>query len=141
MRVATVLLLLLISTQAWAQDLSKPQMTPFFDRIDDGPAFFVICRNTGNAAIWYGASVWPVLGTGNLRVDGSVVEDKNFGGGGQRGMNVEPAQQWRGIISLRRSEGKIFLSPKFGAERRDPSQAIRPRAAHNRGSMWTGLVR
>jgi hypothetical protein len=29
----------------FAQGPSKPQISPFFDRLDNGPAFFVECRN------------------------------------------------------------------------------------------------
>jgi hypothetical protein len=43
---ATVSLLLLLSINAVAQDSSKPRISPFFDRIDEGSAFFVECRNT-----------------------------------------------------------------------------------------------
>jgi hypothetical protein len=46
MKAVLMVLLAVFMAQAMAQDSSKPRIAPFFDRIDDGPAFFVDCRNT-----------------------------------------------------------------------------------------------
>jgi len=61
--------ILLLTGSLLAQKSSKPQISPFFDRLDDGPAFFVECRNTSGQALSSGAVVWREA----LRIDGTVV--------------------------------------------------------------------
>jgi hypothetical protein len=96
-----------------SQNISKPHVTPFFDRIDDGPAFFVDCLNISNDKVSSASSVWP-LGTGTVRIDGSVIDFGNISGPGLS-TEVEPGQSWRGIIVLRQSATQYFPAVKFGA--------------------------
>jgi hypothetical protein len=56
MRFVTPLLLIFLLQ---SQNISKPHIAPFFDRIDDGPAFFVDCLNTGNDKVSSTSSEWP----------------------------------------------------------------------------------
>ena len=86
--ISTLLIFLLQS-----QNISKPHVVPFFDRVDDGPAFFVDCLNTSNDKVSSASSVWP-LRTGAVRVDGSVVDFGNMIGPGLSN-DVEPGQPWR----------------------------------------------
>ena len=96
-----------------AQSTPKPHVAPFFDRIDDGPAFFVECVNTDTLGTSSGASAWP-LRTGTVRLDGSLID---FGNGIGPGLttDVAPGELWRGIIVLRQSEMRYFPAVKFGA--------------------------
>ena len=115
MKAVLAILLVTFITMAIAQDASKPKIAPFFDRVDDGPAFFVECRNTTGKKRSYPFSVWVQ----SLRVDGSTVPslDSNELGPGLT-MDVEPGQLWRGIIALRQSSISFIPSVKFGALRR-----------------------
>lgn len=89
---------------------SKPQISPFFDRVDDGPAFFIECRNTTGQTLSSGAKVWREA----LRVDGALVPDPP-----ERGpdltMDVPPGKTWRGILALRQSHTSFFPAVSFGA--------------------------
>lgn len=119
----TVLLLALLHLQA--QSISKPHIAPFFDRIDEGPAFFVECLNTGRAKVSSASSLWP-LGTGSIKVDENLIDFGNFSGPGLS-TNVEPGQSWRGIIVLRQSQMSFFPAVNFGALVR--SALLHPMAA------------
>jgi hypothetical protein len=112
MRFLTAVLLLALS-QLQAQSISRPRIAPFFDMINDGPAFFVECLNTGNGKISSASSLWP-LGTGSIRVDGTLIDFGNMMGPGLS-TDVEPTQSWRGIIVLRQSETGFFPAVNFGA--------------------------
>jgi len=79
----------------FAQGPSKPQISPFFDRVDDGPAFFIECRNTSGQTLSSGAKVWREA----LRVDGAVA----------------PGETWRGILALRQSNSSFYPAVRFGA--------------------------
>jgi hypothetical protein len=68
MRQLTVALVLPLS-YLQAQSISKPHIAPFFDRIDDGPAFFVECLNTADSKVSSASSVWPWENE-SVRVDG-----------------------------------------------------------------------
>jgi hypothetical protein len=115
---ALLLLLLLVFTHAYAENQSKPRIVPFFDRIDDGPAFFVDCRNTSGTKVSSAASIWPNWGTRTLRMDGSLIIDTGNSLGPGLTTDIEPGQSWRGIIVLRQTEGRYFPAVKFGALRR-----------------------
>ena len=94
-----------------AQDSSKPTIAPFFDRIDDGPAFFVGCRNTTDQKISSEVSVW----IRSLRLDGTIVSDNGSALGPGLTTQVAPGESWRGIIALRQSDRSFFPAVKFGA--------------------------
>jgi hypothetical protein len=112
MRILITVLLLALS-QLQAQSISKPRITPFFDRIDEGPGFFVECLNTGSAKVSSGSSLWP-LAIGSIRVDGTLIDFGEVIGPGLR-TDVEPGQSWRGIIVLRQSQMAFFPAVNFGA--------------------------
>jgi hypothetical protein len=112
MRFLTPMLLLCL-WQLQAQSITKPRIAPFFDRIDDGPAFFVECFNTGDSKISSASSLWPV-GTGSIRVDGNMIDFGNMIGPGLS-TDVEPSQPWHGIIVLRQSFKPFFPAVNFGA--------------------------
>ena len=125
MRIATIILALLSCSYPVLQTPAKPTIAPYFDRIDDGPGFFVECVNTESATISSGSSFWPSTDK-NIRLDGRVLEPSGYLLGPGLTMQVEPGQQWRGIIVLRQSEQSYFPAVKFGALRR--SAAVRPLA-------------
>lgn len=112
MRFLTALLLLALS-HLDAQSISKPHIAPYFDRIDDGPAFFVECLNTGDGALSSASAVWP-LGTGGIRIDGALIDFGNVLGPGLS-TYVGPGKSWRGIVVLRQSATQYFPAVNFGA--------------------------
>ena len=94
--------LFLLTSSLFAQQPSKPQISPLFDRLYGGPAFFVECRNTsGQTLIW----------RDSLRVDGVVVP----GSSGPLTMGAAPGETWRGIFALRQSNRSFTSALKFGA--------------------------
>lgn len=111
-----VTVLLLAFSHLHAQSMSKPQIAPFFDKVDEGPAFFVECRNTESAKVSSASSQWPIgiTGSGSIRVDGTVLDAGNFIGPGLH-TDVEPGELWRGIIVLRQSQMSFFPAVNFGA--------------------------
>jgi hypothetical protein len=109
---ATVSLLLLLSINAVAQDSSKPRISPFFDRIDDGPAFFVECRNTTGETVSSGHVMWA----SSVRIDGKLLPALRELPGLRT--DVLPGEVWRGIIALRQSKRPFLPAPKFGALQR-----------------------
>jgi hypothetical protein len=111
MRIVASVLMLALSLQS--QNISKPHVAPFFDRIDDSPAFFVDCLNTSNEKVSSASSVWPIR-TGSVRVDGSMIDFGNMIGPGLS-TDVRPGQPWRGIIVLRQSPTQYFPAVRFGA--------------------------
>ena len=112
MRFLTAVLLAALS-HLQAQSQSKPRIAPFFDRIDDGPAFFLECVNTGNGPVSSASSVWP-LGTGGMRIDGTLIDFGSTIGPGLS-TDVEPGKAWRGIVVLSRSATQYFPAVNFGA--------------------------
>ena len=110
MKLTIATLLLLFSTNLVALDSQKPRISAFFDRIDDGPAFFLECRNTSGESVSSGADVW----VGSLRLDGTTVPDEPHTGPGLT-TDVKPGQLWRGIVALRQSYRPFFPAVKFGA--------------------------
>jgi len=114
MRMATIILALLSCSYPVVQSPPKPIITPYFDRIDDGPGFFVECVNTKSASISSGSSFWPSTDE-NIRLDGSVLEPAGLRTGPGLTMQVESGQPWRGIIVLRQTEQSYFPAVKFDA--------------------------
>jgi len=110
MKLATATLLLLFGANLIAQDSSKPRISAFFDRVDDGPAFFVECRNTTGENVSSGAGIWA----SSLRIDGTIVPDESHTGPGLT-TDVRPGQLWHGIIAFRQSYHSFFPAVKFGA--------------------------
>ena len=93
MKAALVVLLAVFVAQATAQDSSKPRIAPFFDRIDDGPVFFVDCRNTTDQKISSATPVW----IHTLRLDGTNVPDSESELG--PGLTTQIAPGSRGVES------------------------------------------
>jgi hypothetical protein len=94
--------LLLLAGSVFAQQPSKPQISPLFDPLYDGPAFFVECRNTSGQTLAWRES---------LRVDGVVLPDSH----GPLTMGAAPGETWRGILGLRQSNRSFTSALKFGA--------------------------
>src|SRR5690242_10078531 len=94
-------MLLLLSSSLFAQQVSKPQISPLFDPLYGGPAFFVECRNTSSQTLEWRES---------LRIDGAVLPDSH----GPLTMGAVPGETWRGILALRQSN-RSFTALKFGA--------------------------
>ena len=104
-------LLVFLSGSLFAQSPSKPQISAFFDRIDDGPTFFVECRNMTGETLSSGSISW----TKALRVDGSVVPELRWREMPGLTMNVASGETWRGILTLRQSDRPYSSAAKFGA--------------------------
>jgi hypothetical protein len=104
-------MLFLLSGSLFAQQPSKPQISPFFDRLDDGPAFFVECRNTSGQTLSSGAITWREA----LRIDGTVVPEPRWREMPGLRTDVTPGETWRGILALRQSNGPFTPAVKFGA--------------------------
>jgi hypothetical protein len=111
MKLTIATLLLLFGANLVAQDSHKPRISPFFDRIDDGPAFFVECRNTSGEHVSSGAELWASA----LRIDGTIVPESEGRNGPGLTTDVGPEQLWRGIVALRQSYHSFFPAVKFGA--------------------------
>jgi hypothetical protein len=111
MKLTMATLVLLLGANVVAQVSDKPRISPFFDRIDEGPAFFVECRNTGGEHISSGANVWA----SSLRIDGTTVPESGLQLGPGLTTDVGPGQLWRGIVALRQSYNPLFPAVKFGA--------------------------
>ncbi len=122
---ATVSLLLLLSISVVAQDSSKPRISPFFDRIDDGPAFFVECRNTTGGTVSSAHVMWA----SSLRIDSEVLPDEVHGLPGLR-TDIPPGEVWRGIVALRQSQRPFYPGPKFGALLRSTRTALLTQGKH-----------
>ncbi|MDP9159430.1 MAG: hypothetical protein M3O09_04275 [Acidobacteriota bacterium] len=114
MKITAAILLLFFGVILVAQNSTKPQIHAFFDRIDDGPAFFVECRNTSGGHISSGAKIW----IRSLRLDGRTVPESGNEFGPGLTTDVGPGLLWRGIIALRQSYVSSFPAVKFGALRR-----------------------
>ncbi len=112
MRAVSTILLLFMFAQSEPQNRSKPLIAPFFDRADDGPAFFVECHNTTAEKISSGSPVWPSFSGGSVRLDGAEIPYTGGFGPGLT-MDVAPGQLWRGIIVRRQSERLILSRRKF----------------------------
>jgi hypothetical protein len=106
--------LLLLTMQSFAQAPVKTTIEPFFDRIDDGPTFYLECQNTNASSVSSGASEWPGLGTGSVRLDGHVLDLGNRSGPGLT-MQIAPGEVWKGIFALRQSQNNFSPAVKFGA--------------------------
>lgn len=100
----------LLSGCLFAQQPSKPHISPFFDRVDDGPAFYIECRNTSGQTLSSGAKVWREA----PRVDGAVLPE-TFELGPGLTTDVPPGETWRGILALRQSHSSFGPAVKFGA--------------------------
>jgi hypothetical protein len=72
MKLTIAMLLLLLGANLFARD-DKPRVSAYFDRIDDGPAFFVECRNTSSNRISSGADVWAWASP--IRIDGAALPE------------------------------------------------------------------
>lgn len=107
----SIAVLVLFVGSLFAQDHPKPQISAFFDRVDDGPAFFVECSNTSGEAWSSGAERWIKA----IRIDGAVEPEPSARMGPGLTMQVAPGEIWRGILALRQSERSYFPAVKFGA--------------------------
>lgn len=104
-----IAVLLLFSFEVEDQNPSKPRILPYFDVVDDGPAFFVECRNSKNGEVSSGAPDW-LWNVENIRVDRKLLSPQ---GGLTTG--VKPGQLWRGIIAIRQSTNNNYPAVRFGA--------------------------
>ena len=104
-------MLFLLGGCLFAQEPSKPQISAFFDRIDDGPAIFVECLNTSGATLSSGAERW----TNALRIDGAVVPEPELRMPAGLTTKVAAGETWRGVLALRQSDRPYFPAVKFGA--------------------------
>ena len=106
-------MLFLLGSSLFAQQPSKPQISPFFDRLDDGPAFFVECRNTTGQTLSSSAITFSEA----LRIDGTVVPEPPRWSGTMPELrtDVAPGETWRGILALPQSNRSFTPSTKFGA--------------------------
>lgn len=98
------------TTEKATRDSHRPRISAFFNRIDDGPAFLVECRNATGEDVSSSADIWA----SSLRLDGTTVPDQPHMGPGLT-TDVEPGQSWRGIVALRQSYRSFFPNVKFGA--------------------------
>jgi hypothetical protein len=130
-------MLFLLGGTLFAQQSSKPQISPFFDRLDDGPAFFVECRNTSGQTLSSGAITFRE----KLRIDGTVVPEPRWRGLPGLSTDVAPGETWRGILALRQSSGSFTPAVKFGAlfrEARDlPVREGKHTIAVQCGGVWS----
>jgi hypothetical protein len=130
-------MLFLLRGTLFAQQPSKPQISPFFDRLDDGPAFFVECRNTSGQTLSSGAITFREA----LRIDGTVVSEPRWKSGPGLRTDVAPGETWRGILALRQSSGSFTPAVKFGAllrEARDlPVTEGKHTIAVQCGGVWS----
>jgi hypothetical protein len=132
-------MLFLLTGSLFAQQPSKPQITPFFDRLDDGPAFFVECRNTSGQTLSSNHITWREA----LRIDGMVVPEPRWGDlPGLAGVNIAPGETWRGILALPQSTRPFTPAVKFGAMVRSvrvvpPIREGKHTIAVQCGGMWS----
>jgi hypothetical protein len=105
------ILTVLFACSLFAQGPSKPQISAFYDRIDDGPAFFVECRNTSGKALSSGDKRW----TNALRIDGAIVPEPELYMPPGLTTKVAPGGTWRGILALWQSYRSFFPAVKFGS--------------------------
>jgi hypothetical protein len=129
-------LLMLFSANLVAQDSQTPQISAVFDRIDNGPAFFVACRNTSGEPVSSGADVWA----SSLRLDGTTVPDEPHRGPGLT-TEVKPGA----VVARNRSSQAVLqfvFSPRkvrgIGADRTRSS--LKSRAAYNRRTMRRNVI-
>jgi hypothetical protein len=113
MRILIAVLLLSLS-QVEAQSSSKPRIVPYFDVVDDGPAFFVECQNSKNDKVSSGAPEWP-WNDDNIRMDRKPLTQQNGSMGPGLTTQVEPGQFWRGIIAFRQSTNNYYPAVRFEA--------------------------
>jgi hypothetical protein len=113
MRILIAILLLSLS-EIQAQSPSKPRIAPYFDVVDDGPAFFVECQNSRNDKVSSGAPEWPWKDD-NVRVDGEPLTPQNGFMGPGLTTEVEPGKFWRGIIAFRQSASNYYPAVRFEA--------------------------
>lgn len=114
---ADALFLLLLIPNVQAQNTSRAQVTAYFDRVDNGPAFFVECRNTTAKTLSSSAPDWPGMWPDTVRVDGVVPPQENIVGPGLS-EDVQPGKPWKGIIALRQSNSGYGPPVKFDALKR-----------------------
>jgi hypothetical protein len=119
MRIATIVFALLSLSYPALPAPPRPTIAPFFNRIDDGPAFFVECINATSENVSSGSPSWPSADR-NIRVDGRILAPSGGLGPGLT-TQIGPGQQWRGIVVLRQSEQSYYPAPKLGALTRSAS--------------------
>src|SRR5215469_3760247 len=107
-------MLALFASNLFAQGPPKPQISAFFDRIDDGPAFFVECLNANGETLSSGAERW----TNALRIDDTIVPEPDLRMPPGLTRKIAPGETWRGILALRQSYRSFFPAVKFGLRRR-----------------------
>jgi hypothetical protein len=113
MQIATAFVLALFAWTHAAQTAPSPTISPYFDRIDDGPAFFVICRNNTTNNVSSVSTMWPSSDE-NIRLDGKPLPPLGRLAPGLS-TEIEPEKEWRGIIVLRQSEQRYYPAAKYGA--------------------------
>jgi len=127
----------LLGGSLFAQQLSKPQISPFFDRLDDGPAFFVECRNTSGRTLSSGAITFR----DGLRIDGTVVPKPRWEPMPGLRTDVPPGETWRGILALPQSDRPFTPAVKFGALLREarvlPIREGKHTVAVRCGGVWS----
>jgi hypothetical protein len=121
------------------QSTAKPRLIPLFSTVDDGPAFFVECRNDFGATLSSGAHQWA----SSLRLDGDELPEEGRIGPGLT-VDVGPGDTWRGIVVLRQSNTGYFPAVKFGAMVRMSRMASLAEGRHTLavrcGEMWSDDV-
>jgi hypothetical protein len=114
----------------------KPRITPFFSRLENGPAFMVECRNTTAQSIMSNAPFWDM----GYRVDGKSPEPRGRIGPGLGGP-VGAGEPWRGILSLRQAPPEDSPATALGAYVRatelEPIRAGRHTIAIRCGGVWS----
>jgi hypothetical protein len=125
-----------------AQITEPPRLVPFFSTVDEGPSFFVECRNDSAQSISSGATVWPFARA--VRLDGNVVEEEGGRIGPGLTRAVAPGDIWRGIITLRQSREGGGPAVAFGAMVRSarilPLSPGRHTIAVQCGDIWSGDI-
>lgn len=97
-----------------AQAPARPEIAPYFSRVDESPAFFVQCRNDSGASVSSAADVWP-WASGRLRIDGKLFIESGGVIGPGLSVVIEPGGTWRGILALRQSREGLSAPVQFGA--------------------------
>jgi hypothetical protein len=132
--------LLISSGVGVAQDPARPEIKPYFSRVDESPAFFVECRNDNGRAISSAATIWP-WAPGRLRIDGKLFVETGGVIGPGLSVDIEPGGTWRGIIALRQSRAGFSAPVQFEANVRGgrivPLASGRHTIAVRCGDVWS----
>lgn len=137
MRIPLVALLLFVTLVQSRSD-DKPTVRAYFGLIDQGPAFFISCRNDTTAPLNSGLSRWR----SGVRVDGGAVPEPP---GGELGpgltTEVGPGESRDGILGLAQRTVTYYPPVKFGARvrwwRLFPLTDGRHTIAVQCGSVWS----